>query len=226
MKNLIAVLVSVFLLPAAFAAETVPPAPIPAASEPVAAPVEPVGPTYTGEAAKIKEHLEGLFDASRKVNSTNEAERKVARGQIEHSMNWPEVAKDGLGASEWGKTSVANRKAYTDLLQEIIVKTAYTRLDTFWDGAKYHFSKIDIKGPKAQATAIYKVKGESFTLDYFLSKTPKGWLIYDIAFEDIRYSENIREQIKAFLREKGFSSLLAKLKKRRDDLNENAKKKS
>lgn len=221
MKNLlIALTLSFFLISPILAVE--PPLETAPAS---AAPTEPAGPVYTGEAAKLKEHLEVLFDASRKINSKNEAEKKSARGRIEGSMDWPEVAKDGLGASEWAKTSAANRKAYTDLLQEVIVKTAYTRLDTFWDGAKYHFSKIEIKGNKAQATAIYDVKGEKFTLDYFLLKNGGKWLIYDIAFEDIRYSENIREQIKAFLKEKGFSSLLAKLKKRRDDLNEGAKKK-
>lgn len=222
MKNqLIALLVSLLLTAPVLAAD-----PVPAAAPATSAPTEPAGPVYTGEAAKLKDHLEVLFDASRKINSANDAERKSARGKIETSMDWQEVAKDGLGAAEWSKTSAANRKAYTDLLQEVIVKTAYTRLDTFWDGAKYHFSKIDIKGNKAQATAIYDVKGEKFTLDYYLLKNGGKWLIYDIAFEDIRYSENIREQIKAFLKEKGFSSLLAKLKKRRDDLNENAKKKS
>ncbi len=222
MKNqLIAILVSIGFLSPVFAADPAPTAtPAPTAAK------EPAGPVYTGEAAKLKDYLEVLFDASRKINSANDAERKSARGKIEASMDWQEVAKDGLGPKEWTKTSAANRKLYQDLLQEVIVKTAYTRLDTFWEGAKYHFSKIDIKGNKAQATAIYDVKGEKFTLDYYLLKNGGKWLIYDIAFEDIRYSENIREQIKAFLKEKGFSSLLAKLKKRRDDLNDGAKKKS
>ncbi len=172
---------------------------------------------FTGEAAKIKEQMEVLFDASRKVNAKG-PEKSAAREKIEHAMDWDQVSKDCLGEKEWAKTSASNRAQYRDLLKDVIVRTAFTRLDTFWDGATYKFTKIEPKGNKAVATAEYSVKGDSLTLEYFLSKKGATWSIYDISFEDIRYSENIREQITAFLKEKGFSNLLAKLKKRRDEL--------
>ena len=50
--------------------------------------------------------------------------------------------------------------------------------------------------------------------------TAEGLRIYDIAYEDIQYSKNIREQIDAFLKESNFASLLDKLRKRRDELGE------
>lgn len=181
--------------------------------------------SFTGEAAKIKGQMEVLFDASRKVNAKG-AEQKTARAKIEDAMDWEQIAKDCLGNKEWAKNSASNRNAYRDLLKDVVMRTAFTRLDTFWDGATYHFTKIDVKGGKAVATAEYTVKGDTLTLDYFIAKKGSTWSIYDIAFEDIRYSENIREQITAFLKEKGFPNLLAKLKKRRDELAEGATKKS
>ncbi len=177
-------------------------------------------PVFTGEAAKIQTQLASLFDSSKKVNDLAPATRKAARDAIENSMDWEQVAKDCLGNKEWSKNSAANRSAYRDLLREVVVKTAFTRLDTFWDGATYKFTKIDVSGDKAQVVAKYTVKGDTLTLDYFLTKKADAWRIYDIAFEDLRYSENIREQITAFLKGKGFSNLLAKLKQRRDELNE------
>ncbi len=179
--------------------------------------------TFTGEAAKVQTHLELLFSASKEVNSEDPAKRAAARKQIQESMDWERVGKDCLGTAEWNKIPAKNRQAYLDLLQDVIVKTAYTRLDTFWDGAKYDFTKMDIKGNNLHSTAVYTVKDDSFTLDYFLTKKGGKWLIYDVAFEDIRYSENIREQIRAFLKEKGFPNLLAKLKERRDKLDAESK---
>lgn len=179
---------------------------------------------FKGEQVKIKSQLEELFADSKKVNAAG-PERKPARNKIENAMDWDQVAKDCLGTTEWNKASASNRNEYRNLLREVVVKTAFTRLDKFWDGASYKFKKIDVKGDKAQATAVFKVKDEDFTLDYYLLKQGNTWKLYDVALEDIRYSENIREQIKAFLKEKGFSSLLGKLRKKRDELDEGAKTK-
>lgn len=175
--------------------------------------------TFSGEAQKIQEQLEKLFDASKQVNASG-PERKAARDKIENAMEWEQVAKDCLGLKEWNKTSAANRNTYRDLLRDVVVKTAFTRLDKFWDGAKYSFTDIKVTGNKAQATAKYVVKGDDFSLDYYLMKKGNGWTIYDIAFEEIRYSENIREQITSFLKDKGFPNLIDKLKKRRQELDE------
>jgi ABC-type transporter MlaC component len=174
-------------------------------------------PVFSGEAAKIKSQLESLFEASKKVNASG-AERKTARDRIESAMDWEQIAKDCLGNAEWKKATPAQRTSYRDLLKEVVVKTAFTRLDTFWDGAAFRFTKIEAKSGKAQASVTYTVKGDSFDLDYYLLKRGSDWAVYDIAFEEMRYSENIREQITAFLSGKGFASLLEKLKKRRDEL--------
>ena len=62
--------------------------------------------------------------------------------------------------------------------------------------------------------AKFKVKDEPFVLEYFLEKKANTWKIYDISFDDIRYSVNINEQLDAFLKEKNFNALLDKLRKR------------
>jgi hypothetical protein len=51
-------------------------------------------------------------------------------------------------------------------------------------------------------------------------------LISDIAYEELKYSANIREQLDAFLKEKSFSDLLTKLRKRSEELDKPVKTKS
>lgn len=171
---------------------------------------------------KIKEYLEDLFKASRDVNAGGDAQKK-ARAKIESAMNWERIAIDCLGAKQWAAQPVKNRNQFRDLLHEVIAKTAFTRLDAFWNGASYTFNKIDVKGKEAHVVAVYKVKGDALSLEYYLERSGASWRLYDISYEGFRYSSNINEQLKEFLKEKGFASLIDRLKKRLDDLNKGKK---
>ncbi len=170
---------------------------------------------FTGEALKIKSKMVALFDDSSKVNSPT---KNQARKRLEGSLDWDRIAKSCLGAAEWNKQSSKNRADFTNLLKDVVVHTAYTRMDTFWDNTTYKFNKIELKGNDAHVVSRFTAKGEVVTLDYFLTKKGADWLVYDISYEDNRYSTNINEQLTAFLREKSFPQLITSLKKRRDDL--------
>jgi|GEM_PF-1260849 len=192
------------------------------ATAPAAAAPASKGVKLTGEGLVISKQLTALFDKSKDVNAKG-AKQAQARGAIETALDWDRVAKDCLPESEYKKQQGSkNLTEFRSLLKEVIVKTAYTRLDTFWKNASYYFSKMDVTGDKAHVQAIFEVKdkegNESFSLDYYLSKKAGKWVIYDVAFEEVRYSENIREQIKTFLGEKGFPSLLGKLRERKGEL--------
>lgn len=193
------------------------PAPEAATEKPeAAAQTKAVTQEFTGEAKKVQEQLEVLFDASKKVNKPAETKAKY-RGVIESGLDWNQVAAMCLGKNA-SKGSAAQREQFKNLLKDVAVKTAFTRLDTFWDGAKYKFDEIKVNGTDAQAHSTFSVKGDSFGLDYYLSKKSGKWLIVDIAFKKERYSVNIKEQINEFLAQGNFAKLLDKLKKRRDEL--------
>ncbi len=172
--------------------------------------------TFTGDAAVIREQMKVLFQASRKVNGADKAQ---ARADIDASMDWQRIAHDCLGSANWKKQPEKNRAEFEKLLHEVVVKTAYSRLDKFWDASTtYKFDKIDVTDKEAHVRAKFAVSGDTVALDYYLGKNGAKWLIHDIAFEDNRYSTNINEQLTAFLKEKPFSALVASLKKRRDEL--------
>jgi ABC-type transporter MlaC component len=188
-----------------------------------AAPSAPAA-QLSAEATQLKGKLSELFEKSKNVNAKG-AKGTDARAAIDGALDWDRIAKDCLPDSEFKKAGSKNISDFKGLLKDVIVKTAYSRLDSFWKGAEYSFPEIKVTGEKAHAKAIFKVKDkegadEEFALDYYLFKRPsdKKWMIYDVAFDEVRYSENIREQIKTFLGEKGFPNLLTKLRERRKEL--------
>jgi ABC-type transporter MlaC component len=111
------------------------------------------------------------------------------------------------------------------LLREVVSKTAFSRLSSFWKGASYTFEKIDLKGNSGVVASRFQPSsGDSLVLEYYIQKKGGQWLIYDVAFEGVRYSVNIHEQIDSFLKEKSFPGLLEKLRKRRDDIDSGKKR--
>lgn len=174
--------------------------------------------TLTGPALEIKKEMEALFEYSKKVNSEQAAEKREARAKIDGSMDWEHTARDCYGEVAWKKQSAKNREEFMKLLKDVIIRTAYTRLDKFWPGLTYKIDTVDIKGSQAHVTAKFMTKDETLVLEYYLQKKGSKWFIYDIAYEGERYSININQQIDAFLKENTFASLLEKLRKRREDL--------
>ncbi len=179
---------------------------------------------FTGEAAKLKDTMVDLFEKSKKVGSTDATEKKKGQTRVEKALDWDRIAKDCLGSKRWSGQSAGNRKAFRDLLQDVVVRTAFSRLDKFWKDVKqYDVEKVDVKGSGAHVATKFLVGKEDFLLEYFMNKTGGQWLIYDISYEDLKYSENISEQINAFMKDNNFNTLLDKLRKRRDELKEDKK---
>jgi ABC-type transporter MlaC component len=175
------------------------------------------GKSFTGEALEMKNTMDGLFEASRHVNEKG-PEKDKSRAKIEDALDWERVARDCVGAARYKKLSAQNKEKLRSLLHQVIVKTAFTRLDTFWTNTKYSFRKITSKNGSGVVDSKFSVGKDNFDLVYYLYKKENRWWIYDISFEDMRYSENINEQLEAFLKEKPFSALLEKLQKRLDDI--------
>jgi phospholipid transport system substrate-binding protein len=200
--------------PAVLAADTAPAAQAEAA------------PQFNAEQQKIKVYMEELFEASKHVNRPKEQVDK-SRSKIESAFDWERVAQDCIGKKQWGKLGGSQRSQFKNMLHDVMVKTAFSRMDTFWDQTTYQFDKIQMNPDNtALVSSKFLVKNDSFGLEYYLFKRNGRWFVYDISYEGLRYSVNINEQIQAFLKEKSFAGLMEKLKKRRDELDSDAKKES
>jgi len=176
-----------------------------------------------GEA--LKKHLDSLFETSKKVNLPS-PEKEKARAQIEEAIDWDGIATLCLGEKNSKKYQGKNFSDFRNLLKEVISKTAFSRMDKFWEkGTTAQIDKVEVQGNKAHAGAKFNSQSDTFSLDYYFVRMGSRWVIQDVAFEDMKYSINIKEQIDAFLKEKPFSELLSKLRKRRDELDKSVKPK-
>jgi len=211
-----AILTTLLIVPPSYGADE--PAKAPDAAAVAEAPAGTEA-TLTPEQEKIWSEMKALFEASKLVNSAKAAEKAQARAKIESALDWDKVAADCLGKANVKKAG-AKYGAFKNLLKEVMLKTAYSRMDKFWDGATYKLNKIDQKGGTAVLKAEFDVKSEPIYLEYFFNKKSK-WLISDISYEDMRYSVNINEQLDSFLKENPFPALLDKLKKRSAELDSN-----
>lgn len=174
----------------------------------------------------LKLQVENLFEASKKVNNP-EPEKEKSRKEIDKSIDWEGISRLCLGEAHSNKYKGKNFGEFRDLLREVILKTAFSRMDKFWTGGtKAQIDKVDITGAQAHVGAKFTSNNETFSLDYYLNKKGNQWFIHDVAYEDMKYSVNIKEQLDAFLKEKSFSDLLTKLRKKREDLDKPAKTKS
>ena len=159
-----------------------------------------------------------MFEESKHVNDADAAAKARARGTIDSTFDWAQIAKECLGEKEWDKRSVAERDSFVRLLKDVIQRTAYGRLEIFWKGADYRFEKIDITGEQAGVAVQFLKDGDDGLMEYKLRKKGGKWTLYDLAYEGNYYGSNINQQIKAFLKENNFTKFLEKLKKRRDEL--------
>jgi len=170
------------------------------------------------EKEALKQQLEKLFESSKKVNAPA-GEKEKSRKEIEGAIDWDGIARLCLGEKNTKKYQGKNFSDFRDLLRQVISKTAFSRMDKFWSGGtKAAIDKVEVTGAKAHLGAKFNSNNETFALDYYFDKKGDRWLIVDVAYEDLKYSDNIKEQIDAFLKEKSFNDLLGKLRKKRDEL--------
>ncbi|NBV49709.1 hypothetical protein EBR78_00665 [bacterium] len=181
-------------------------------------------PASNPEKDVLKKQLEALFEVSKKVNMP-ESEKDKARKEIDNSIDWDGIAQLCLGPKNSKKYQGKNFNEFRNLLREVISKTAFSRMDKFWaGGTTAQIDQIEFQAGKAHVSAKFLSNNETFSLDYFMSKKGQRWLIHDIAYEDLKYSTNIQEQLDAFLKEKSFGDLLVKLKKKSEELDKSKQK--
>jgi len=171
------------------------------------------------EEIALKKNLETLFGDSKNVNSSDKKLRMSSRTKIANLLDWDKVAVVALGEKRWKSQKSLNKSNFKNLLKEIILLTAYERLDKFWADIKsYEITSIKITKNNAHVLSKFITKDNTYLLEYDMFRKSSKWYLDDIIFEGMKYSEIINEQIDEFLKENTFFELLNRLKKRKTEL--------
>ena len=166
----------------------------------------------------VKQTIEGLIAASKQIMDTSD-EGQANRRKIEAALNWNAISEKCLGRDLWEKKKAT---PFPTLLREVVTKTAFSRIAKLWkEVRKFEIKSVTLTGTHAIVKARFVAK-QTFAITYYFGKKDGHWLIDDIAYDDLLYSENISEQINGFLKSHSFSQLLAKMKKRLHELDSEA----
>ena len=166
----------------------------------------------------VKQTIESLIAASKQILDTSD-EGQANRKKIEAALNWNAISEKCLGRDLWEKKKAT---PFPTLLREVVTKTAFSRIAKLWkEVKKFEIKSVTLAGTHAVVKARFVAK-QTFAITYYFGKKDGHWLIDDIAYDDLLYSENISEQINGFLKSHSFSQLLAKMKKRLPELDSEA----
>lgn len=131
-------------------------------------------------------------------------------------INKQRMAQMVVGRNYWNKSSQAQRNDFINQFKNMVIST-YAAAITSYNGDKIRIYKSRGGNGGAVATvktAIVRRNGQVIPIVYYMSKTPKGWRIYDFAVENISMVNSYRSQFAPVLAAGGMPNLISKLKNR------------
>lgn len=162
----------------------------------------------------LRKTLEDLFETSKDLGKNPEK-----RQAFEQNFDWSRVSDACLASPAVKKQHLdpKSRERFQTLIRQLVAATAYNNMDRLWSKTTgYKIDKVTEQGNEVIINVVFGTSsGRKFKVDYFFYKKDGKWWIYDIANDDIKYTDLIREQVESFLEtENSFQKLLRHLEKR------------
>lgn len=149
---------------------------------------------------------------------------KALKSEVRALVAYDELASRALG-EHWTSRSDAERKEFISLLEELVELNYANKFKGESGDLKYVVSYTGEKVRASTGQAIVKTAvdygEEKVLLDYKLlsGKTPKkGYVIYDIVFDDVSLEETYRESYVPIIAKEGWGSLIKRMKDKLSEL--------
>jgi phospholipid transport system substrate-binding protein len=147
-----------------------------------------------------------------------EQRRRQLRALAEHRLDLPKMARGSLG-QHWNDLTQTECDQFVPLFTAFI-EDAYLSQIQNYETLKIDASKetrLDADHVNIAARVIQP--GEDILpITFMLERTGDGWMIYDVAVEDVSMVENYRAQFDRVIRNQGMPQLLASLRRKQSQL--------
>lgn len=141
-----------------------------------------------------------------------------SRKSIREFIDFDVLARDSLG-KQWQKISAKDKSEFKNTLQEIIERTVFPKSPEFFKNTKIEVKEEKLETSKGYLKANVEQKEKSATVELWLQKAKADeWKIVDLAIEEERWVNNLKDQFEEVIKQKSFPELLKKMKKRLSDL--------
>jgi len=173
-------------------------------------------PVAADPTAAVKTAVEGVLEGVRaepnaKAGDLDAITRQVAERFLPYT-DFEKTTRIALGEALWRQATPEQQHALFVQFQTLLVRTYATEL-TQIIGSKVKFQYQPVKGSAADVIVPTHMatNGDDNQIDYRLSKTDKGWRIYDINIMGAWLSVLYRGQFASQLQNGGIDGLIASL---------------
>jgi phospholipid transport system substrate-binding protein len=170
---------------------------------------------YTNELKKIVEPK-----GEKKIVGTDEAREKKIAEKVRQFFDFEGLAKEALGR-HWTRITPMQRAEYTTLFVNLIEDSYLRRTRDMVVDYKVEFVNEQITGNNAKVMSRVIRNDADVDIVYVLHRTPKGWMIFDIALDNVDLIRNYQTQFNRIIEQNGFNDLLNKMRKKRNEIEKN-----
>jgi phospholipid transport system substrate-binding protein len=146
-----------------------------------------------------------------------EQRRREMRKLAESKLDFARMAQGSLGP-HWKELSAAQRDRFVALFTGFF-EAAYLNKIQDYANLEIRVGKEVFSGNYAQVDATVMQPGsDDIPITFMLARRGNGWMVYNVAIEDVGMIENYRAQFDRIIRAHGISQLMADLQAKQAQL--------
>lgn len=140
-----------------------------------------------------------------------ESQREQLKEIINGIMDYDAMARIALQES-YNAATPAQRTEFVKLFSQVIRDQSLAKLDVY--RAQVVYDKITSDGQKAKVETTAIFNNVRTPVWYALEKRGTGWVITDMAVDNVSTAESYRRSFQSVIRRRGFDGLLENLRRR------------
>ncbi len=127
-------------------------------------------------------------------------------------FNFPHMTQLALGR-DWRLASAEQKRTLSDEFRTLLVRT-YSKALTEYKNQSIDFKPFKMKAGDTEAKVVAQIiqpGAKPIPVNYYLEKSPQGWLVFDIEVDGISLVINYRDSFSSEVRNNGIDGLIKSL---------------
>jgi phospholipid transport system substrate-binding protein len=164
--------------------------------------------------AYVRSILDKVMAIQNNASLPNPARAQAIHQIIEHSFDFPMMARDSLGPT-YEQISSSQRQEFTHTFSYLF-QDSYTRLVlNFLKKENIQYQQERQEGSTARVDTAIVRPNENIPVTYLMHAAPQGWILYDVNVDGVSILHNYRTKFAQVIRTESFESLLKKMAEQR-----------
>jgi phospholipid transport system substrate-binding protein len=160
----------------------------------------------------VRSSVARAHGVGRSVASGGSESERIEIGRTATALFDVEAMSRRMLAQHWNDGSAAQQAEFIRLLTDLLER-AFSDAIVIEAGARTIFDGESIDGAYAQVRSrVATDRGPDISIEYRLSKSAEGWVVYDVLHEGASLVLDYRRQFRSILRTSSFAQLLERMR--------------